>query len=80
MSGDELLTTPEVAEWLRIPVATLRTWRTRGAPGIPLPAIKVGAHVRYRRSDVEAWLEANTEDRTLPRRAIRRAPSRRRAS
>lgn len=65
---DQLLTIDQVADWLQIPVATLRDWRARGAPGTPLPAIRVGGHVRYRRADVDAWLDANTADRAAPRR------------
>jgi excisionase family DNA binding protein len=50
---DELLTTEEVANWLRVPVATVRQWRAnRDGPR----GHRVGRHIRYRRSDVEAWL------------------------
>lgn len=49
-----LMTTAEVAEWLRVKVNTLEHWRSRGRG----PAFrKVGGVVRYRRSDVENWLE-----------------------
>jgi predicted DNA-binding transcriptional regulator AlpA len=38
-----------------IPVGTLQQWRYLGRG----PAyIKLGQHVRYRRSDVDAWLES----------------------
>lgn len=54
---EPLLTVEDVAEWLGKPVGTLYQWRAtnRGPRGI-----KVGGHVRYRRSDVEAWLEDHT--------------------
>lgn len=56
---EPLLSIEELAEWLSKPVGTLYQWRAtnRGPRGI-----KVGGHVRYRRSDVEAWLEDHADD------------------
>lgn len=49
-----LLTPQEVADYLAVPVLTLQTWRaSRKGP----PAYRVGKHVRYRREEVDAWLE-----------------------
>lgn len=49
-----LLTPKEVANYLAVPVLTLQTWRAaRKGP----PSYRVGKHVRYRREEVEAWLE-----------------------
>lgn len=52
--GDNL--SPEqVSELLQVPVPTLYAWRYhRTGP----PAFRVGKHVRYRRRDLEAWIEA----------------------
>ena len=51
---DRLLTITEVAELLRKPVATLRWWRhTNTGPH----SFKIGRDVRYRQSDVHAWLD-----------------------
>jgi excisionase family DNA binding protein len=52
---DVLLTPQQVADLLQIPVSTLKTtWRSnRTGP----PAHRVGNHLRYRREDVERWLE-----------------------
>ncbi|MFC7842527.1 helix-turn-helix transcriptional regulator [Streptomyces sp. NPDC057382] len=49
----DLLTTKELAAYLRKPVATVRGWRYRktGPTGF-----KLGRDVVYRRSVVEAWL------------------------
>jgi excisionase family DNA binding protein len=54
-----LLTIAEVAELLGVSERTLETWRYRGRG----PAfIRVGKKVvRYRLSDVEAFLEANRQ-------------------
>lgn len=56
--GDRLLTTQDVADYLGIPVATLHQWRTKGtAPR----AVKVGRHLRFRLTDVDAWCERNAD-------------------
>lgn len=74
MTADQLLTAEQVSEWLQVPVATLRNWRRhpRRAGAQPLPSIKLGNHVRYRRGDVEDWLAANTSARVAPVRRLRR--------
>ncbi len=48
------LSAREVAEWLGVPVGTIYAWRYRSTG----PAsYKVGRHVRFRRDDIESWLE-----------------------
>ena len=51
---DRLLTTEEVAQYLSVPLSTLYQWRLKkvGPRGI-----KVGKYIRYRRADIEAWLD-----------------------
>ena len=44
-------------------VPTLRSWRYKGEGP---PYIKVGRLIRYRLSDVEAWLERNTVNHETP--------------
>jgi excisionase family DNA binding protein len=53
-----LMTPQEVADFLGMPLATLQSWRAQrtGPPGY-----RVGRHVRYRREDVEAWLEERSD-------------------
>lgn len=53
MDEPELLTTIEVAAWLRVPVQTLYAWRSQG---LGPRGLKVGRHLRWRREDVERWL------------------------
>lgn len=49
------LTPDELAAMLNVPKATLYQWNRRGSG----PAyMHLGRHVRYRLSDVEAWLDA----------------------
>lgn len=58
---ETLLTTPEVAECLGIAQITARKWRLEGfGPRF----VKVGSGVRYRASDVEAWLASRTVQST----------------
>ena len=49
---DEMLSIEEAAEFLRVPVATLRYWRYCGEGPF---AFKVGRHVRYWRTDLILW-------------------------
>jgi excisionase family DNA binding protein len=60
----DVMTPEEVAGYLQVPVATLYAWRTKGTG--PL-AIRVGKHLRYRRADVDAWLEERATGQTSPR-------------
>jgi excisionase family DNA binding protein len=55
MTGVEFLTVAEVAERLRIPVATLRDWRVDGKGPA---AFKFEGQVRYSAADLDAWIEA----------------------
>lgn len=57
-----LLTAEEAAEFLGIAHQTLSVWRSTGR--YDLPYIKVGRNVRYRLSDLEAFLAANTVTHT----------------
>lgn len=50
----ELLSVPELASYLGVPVSTLYLWRTRGEGP---PGFKIGKVVRYRASEVAKWLE-----------------------
>lgn len=53
---ERLLTLTEVANWLRVPTSRLYQWRYRGEGP---KSVKVGASVRYRREDVDRWIENN---------------------
>jgi predicted DNA-binding transcriptional regulator AlpA len=56
---EPLLTVDAVAEWLGLRPGTLRYWRHvhRGPR-----SLTVGGAVRYRRADIEEWLEDGTRD------------------
>ena len=52
---DELLTIGEVAEILKVPVGTIRKWRSEGEGP---EGFRVGKHVRFRRSAVARFIAA----------------------
>ncbi len=56
-AGDHLLTMTEVADLVRVPVATLRYWRHLGTGP---RSFRVGRTVRYWRTEVLLWLEEQT--------------------
>ena len=57
-SPGNLLSPTEAAELLGVKVQTLAVWRCSGRHSLPF--IKVGNFVKYRRSDLERWLEKRT--------------------
>jgi excisionase family DNA binding protein len=60
LAPTDLLSPSELAGYLGVPVKTIYQWHHRGSGPRYL---KVGRHVRYRRSDVELWLESCEVDR-----------------
>jgi hypothetical protein len=57
----QLMTEDQVSEWTGVPVATLRTMRSR--PGRdPIPFTKIGRLVRYREDLLLKWMDRNTFD------------------
>lgn len=58
------LTTAEVANYLKISTDTVRQWRHRGTgPN----GVRLGRHVRYRRTDVDAWIDEQAHSQQSPR-------------
>lgn len=56
---NELLDEKQAASILKVQPGTLSVWRSTGRYSIPF--VKVGRSVRYRRSDLLAWLESRTQ-------------------
>ena len=50
----------QAATYLGISKATLYTWRTR-RPGFGPRAVKAGGVLRYRKADLDVWIEAHAE-------------------
>ena len=57
----ELLTPQEASGYMGLTIGTLANWRN--LKRYDLPFIKIGkrGYVRYRRSDIDGFLERNTE-------------------
>ena len=55
---ERLWTEQEAADYLQVAVGTLRRWRAEGSGP---PALRVGRNVRYRRSDIDGWLQREQE-------------------
>ena len=55
---EPLMTIEEVAEYLRVPVLTIRWLRQEGRFA---PAVKVGRRLTWAQSDVQAWVDAQRE-------------------
>ena len=55
---ERLMTIEEVAEYLRVPVLTIRWLRQDGRFA---PAVKVGRRLLWEESAVNRWVEANRE-------------------
>lgn len=57
-SSEELLDVKRLAEFLSVSPYSVRRWHRQG---MGPPSFRVGGMIRYRRSEVEAWLEAQRE-------------------
>lgn len=58
MESPELLTLEEAAAYLRVASGTLYNWRhIRTGP----KSVKVGSRVRYRRTDLDSWIDAASD-------------------
>lgn len=56
--ADQLLDEQAAATYLDLKPGTLSVWRSTGRYAIPF--VKIGRNVRYRRADLDAWLEQRT--------------------
>jgi excisionase family DNA binding protein len=57
-----LMSVTALAEYLDIPEATIYRWRSTGYGPV---GFRVGKHLRYRREDVDAWIEAQRDRETV---------------
>ncbi len=58
MTEPTLLTQSEAAKYLGTTVGTFNTWRHYGRN--PLPYIKWGNRIKYKKEDLDAWIAENT--------------------
>jgi excisionase family DNA binding protein len=54
----EFFSTEGLARYLGVPAATVKAWRHKGTGP---RGLRVGRYVRYRRTDVERWLESQAD-------------------
>lgn len=59
-AGRELVDEKEAARILDDSPGTLSVWRSTGRYNLPF--IKIGRNVRYRRTDLLAWLDKRTRE------------------
>nr|WP_024308170.1 helix-turn-helix domain-containing protein [Pseudomonas sp. P818] len=60
----DLLTPEQAAQLLGLSLKTLAAWRSTGRHALPF--IRCGARIRYRRSDLAAWLHARQSTTAAP--------------
>jgi excisionase family DNA binding protein len=51
---EPLIDVQQLADYLDVPVKTLYAWRYRREGP---PAFRVGRHLRYRRADIQRWIQ-----------------------
>jgi len=56
--GEPMLTPQELAAFLVVPVTTVYRWNSEGTGP---RRVRIGKHVRYRRQDVESWIDQQAE-------------------
>ena len=59
-TGADLLDDKAAAAHLQVSPGTLSVWRSTGRYNLPF--LKIGRKVRYRRSDLDAWMAARTRE------------------
>jgi excisionase family DNA binding protein len=59
MAEDTLLTEAELADYCRVSIRTVQRWR---AEGTGPPVLWAGSKPRYRRSQVDEWLERRARE------------------
>jgi excisionase family DNA binding protein len=57
-NDDRMMTVEDLAEYLGLPVGTIYKQRSEGTGP---PGFRLGKHVRWRRSEVDAWLESKRD-------------------
>jgi excisionase family DNA binding protein len=55
---DPLVTITGLAEYLGVPVKTIYEWRQAGRGPV---GVRIGRHLKFRLSDVQAWIEAQRD-------------------
>lgn len=54
IESSRLLSSEELADFLKVPIATIHRWRCKGSAP---KAVRVGRHLRFDMNDVREWME-----------------------
>ncbi len=57
IAPSDYMTPPQASQLLHVPESTLAVWRSTNR--VIVPYFKLGGHVRYRRADLEKFIESN---------------------
>lgn len=57
--ADCLMTVEEVAKYLKVEQSTIYTWAKEGK----IPAIKIGRFWRFKKEDIDKWLEERKNEK-----------------
>lgn len=63
--ADEWLSPADLSAEINIPLATIYQWRHHKRTGPP--GVRIGKHIRYRRSEVDKWLDSLTDASGAPK-------------
>lgn len=58
LANEALLDETQAAQYLNVEARTLAVWRSTGR--YDLPFVKIGRCVRYKKSDLDTWIEKRT--------------------
>lgn len=58
----KLMTQGQAANYLNTSVGVLNTWRSTGKQKIPF--VRWGRCIRYKREDLDRWIESQSENQT----------------
>ncbi len=61
MTTAGLMTRNEAADYLGVASGTLANWQCSGFRRLPF--LKLGRHIRYRKQDLDGWIEASVQNR-----------------
>jgi PTS system nitrogen regulatory IIA component len=62
MPNEPLMGVREIAEYLNVHISSIYMWSQKGQ----IPAIKMGTMWRYRRSEIDDWLNERRSPRVEP--------------
>ncbi len=64
MDSSEFLDPQGLADYLTVPLTTIYAWNHKG---VGPRFAKIGRHVRFRKIDVDAWIEARYDRKMVAR-------------